>query len=468
MTVDQAREMLAPLGQEHVLRFWDRLDAPRREALLAQISALDPDALRRMAALRHAPATATPAAAAPLEPAPVACLEGPAREAARAVGEAALRAGQVGVILVAGGQGSRLGFEGPKGSFPIGPISGAPLFQFHARKILALEQAYGTQIPFYIMTSDSNDAETQAFFRHHDFFGLDSSRVFFFVQGMWPALDADGRIILDRPDHLFMSPDGHGGTLSALRAAGLLDDMQRRGLRMLFYFQVDNPLVDVADPVFLGFHALQRADISIKVCAKRDPGEKLGVVVARDGRCAMVEYTELTPEQQQARLPDGTLKFRYGSVAIHVFDATFLRQQADAELPLHLAHKKVPSCGPDGALVTPAQPNAYKFEKFIFDVIPNAARTGILEFAREDEFSPVKNKEGEDSPEQVRRDLIAKAARWLELAGATVPRDAAGAPRHRIEIDPVYAHDPRRLAERITPGLVVDRDLLLGEKERFA
>lgn len=459
MTHDEALRLLAELNQSHVLRFWDRLSAEQRESLLAQVATLDGPSLTRMRAMLGAADSA--AGTGEIEPAPVACLSGDEKERARAAGEAALRRGEVGIILVAGGQGSRLGYEGPKGVFPIGPVSGAPLFHFHARKILALERRFATRIPLYIMTSESNDADTRTFFRTHAFFGLSPERVHFFVQGMWPAMSADGRILLDRPDHLFMSPDGHGGTVSALRRTGMLDNMAACGLRMLFYFQVDNPMVDVADPVFLGFHAQQRAQISIKVCPKRDPEEKLGVVVTCNGRQAMVEYTELTRDQKHAVLPHGELRFRYGSVAIHVFDFDFLRQQADMALPLHLAHKKVAYCDETGRTVTPDKPNAYKFEKFIFDLIPNAARACCLEFSREDEFSPVKNAEGEDSPASVKRDLTRKFARWLEAAGVAVPRDAAGEPQHRIEIDPAFANDAGELKARLPPGFRIQGDVLL-------
>jgi len=459
MTHDEALRLLTAMGQEHVLRFWDRLDAAQRDALLAQVATLDGPSLNRMRAmLGAADAAGGPGA---IEPAPVARLAGAERESARAAGEAALRRGEVGVILVAGGQGSRLGFDGPKGVFPIGPVSGAPLFYFHARKILALERRYGTRIPLYIMTSDSNDADTRAFFQTHAFFGLAPERVHFFVQGMWPAMAADGRILLDRPDHLFMSPDGHGGTVSALKRTGMLDNMAACGLRMLFFFQVDNPMVDVADPVFLGFHALQHAQISIKVCPKRDPEEKLGVVVACNGRQSMVEYTELTRDQKHAVLPSGELRFRYGSVAIHVFDFEFLRQQADIDLPLHLAHKKVPACDASGRTVTPDKPNAYKFEKFIFDLIPNATRACSLEFSRDDEFSPVKNAEGEDSPASVKRDLTRKFARWFETIGIAVPRAENGEPARPIEIDPAFANDAAELKARLPAGYRIQGEVLL-------
>jgi len=335
------------------------------------------------------------------------------------------------------------------------------LFHIHARKIVALERAYGSTVPFYIMTSRSNDHETKAFFEQHDYFGLSRDRVKFFVQGMWPALTADGRIVLDQKDHVFMSPDGHGGILSALRVNGMVDDMERRGLETLFYFQVDNPLVEIADPAFVGFHKKCGAQMSVKVCAKRDPQEGLGVVVRRNGRNAIVEYTELTKEQKHEVLPDGHLKFRFGSVAIHVFSMEFLKAEANAELPLHVAHKKVPYCDEQGNLVKPEKPNAYKFEKFIFDSLPDAETVLNYEFAREDEFSPVKNATGSDTPDTARRDMMRKWARWMEACGVQIPKNEEGDPLHKIELDPCFALGPEELKKKLKKGFKITGDVLL-------
>ncbi len=463
MTVHEARTLLEAHGQGHVLSFWDRLDGARRDALLAQIETLNFDTLAYM---KSRIAGAAGAAAPEFTPAPVVELaEVERRIAADGVAELGRRHladGKVGVILVAGGQGSRLGYEGPKGCYEIGPVTGASLFEIHARKILALERRLGAEVPFYIMTSDVNDAATRAYFEANDWFGLAASRVHFFMQGMWPALWPDGRIILDEPGHIFMSPDGHGGTLSALKDRGMLADMRERGLETLFYFQVDNPLVEIADPAFVGIHLRARADVSVKVCAKRDPGEGLGVVARANGRDMIVEYTELTDAQKTAIGPDGRLRFLFGSVAIHLFSRAFLEQEAAARLPLHVAHKKVPYCDETGTLVKPDKANAYKFEKFIFDVLPDAGTCVHVEFKREEEFSPVKNADGNDSPATCRRDMMRKFARWLTAAGAHVPTAADGTPVHRLEIDPCFALGPDDLAGKVD-GLTLDGDLLLTE-----
>ena len=467
MTHEEATRILAENDQSHVLAFWDRLDEPGRARLLDQVARIDFAAVRRLReTLRDALAAkgAAPAAAAPMEPAPVRVLDGAARAAAAAAGEAELRAGRVGAMVVAGGQGSRLGFDGPKGCYPIGPVSGEPLFFFHARKILALREKYGAPVPFYVMTSETNDADTRAFFREHGFFGLPEEDVFFFTQGMWPALTPEGRIILDRPDHVFFGPDGHGGMLAALERSGALADMQRRGLASVFYFQVDNPMVEIADPAFIGFHVGAGSDLSVKVCEKRDPQEGLGVVVERGGRTEIVEYTEFTDEQKNERLPDGSLRYRYGSVAIHVFSVPFLVREARAGLPIHVAHKKVPFVDEAGATVKPSAPNAYKFEKFIFDSLADARVCACLAFDRTEEFSPVKNAEGSDSPATCRADLSRKWARWLRAAGVAVPLNGRGYPLHKIEIDPAFAFDAASLAERDLSAVDPAGDILLEEK----
>jgi UDP-N-acetylglucosamine/UDP-N-acetylgalactosamine diphosphorylase len=463
MTYEQAQRILKENGQEHLLQFWSQLDGVGRDGLLAQLAKLDFASIRRMQGMLTGGQGGAAGGATDIAPADVLRKGSYDAAAAAQAGEEAIRRGKVGVLLVAGGQGSRLGYEGPKGCYPVAPVTNATLFEIHSRKILGLQRKFGAKLPFYIMTSEANDDATRAFFRENWFFGLDSGDVRFFVQGMWPALWPDGRMVLESPGRLFLSPDGHGGILAALKDNGMLDDMERRGLETLFYFQVDNPLVDIADPVFIGLHRKHGAQISVKVCSKRNPDEGLGVVVKRGGRCAIVEYTELTPAQKNERLPNGELKFLFGSVAIHVFDMAFLRQEAEAALPLHVAHKKVSHCDESGHRVTPSKPNAYKFEKFIFDVIPDAGKVLNVEFAREDEFSPVKNATGDDSPDMARRDMTLKSVRWLKACGVSVPLDSAGQPACKVEIDPAFAVDAADLKGKLPAGFRVTGDLVLGK-----
>jgi UDP-N-acetylglucosamine/UDP-N-acetylgalactosamine diphosphorylase len=454
MTYAEALAKLAAHGQEHVLAHWKTLHPDLQSDLLQQIDSLDFAVINAMKSLLAA-REAAPATELDPEPGDALALTSAEQAAAAGLGTEAIRAGRVGVILVAGGQGTRLGFDGPKGTFGIGPLSDYSLFEIHARKIAALERRFGANIPFYIMTSRLNDAATRAFFRDHANFGLSQDRVLFFPQGMLPALFPDGRLVLEGPGRLFMGPDGHGGILQALQVTNMLRDMKRRGLDTLFYFQVDNPLVEIADPAFVGLHRERHIQFSLKVCAKRDPAEGLGVIARRgETGLRMVEYTELTEAQKQARTASGELLFKYGSVAIHLFSLDFLIATALAGLPLHTAHKKVPFF--DGRrTVSPDKPNAFKFEKFIFDALPLADRALALEFDRTEEFSPVKNATGSDSPSTAKRDMSRKFARWLEACHVAVPLDADGGPLHRIEIDPRYASNVEELRKRIPKGFVV-------------
>ena len=359
MNYAEAEKMLNKCGQGHVLAFWKKLSKKNQESLLAQIATIEPknvkycqDALSKGAEVPDSSKGKAPK---------VAVLKGKKLADAIAVGEEELKAGRVAALLVAGGQGSRLGYDGPKGCYSIGPVTGAPLFYFHARKILARGNRYGASIPFYVMTSEANNEATVKCFEDNNYFGLDKKDVFFFTQGMWPGMTKDGKIILDAPGHVFMSPDGHGGLLAALKRSGALADMKKRGIKSVFFFQVDNPLVEIADPAFIGYHVQEESEYSLKLCAKRDPFEKVGVPMQFGDQFRMVEYTEMTEEQCKRKAKDGKLYFLYGSPAIHVFDRAFLEREASKAMPLHLAFKKIPVVDSKGSVVKPSEPNGYKF-----------------------------------------------------------------------------------------------------------
>ena len=441
MAIDyaQAVRKMEKCGQGHVFSRWSALSRKAKDALLGQVDAIDPASVERCRrALASGEAVADNSKGAPPK---VATLKGAAFGKAVAAGERELKAGRVAALLVAGGQGSRLGYDGPKGCFPIGPVTNAPLFAFHARKILARSRRYGRPIPFYIMTSEANNAATVECFKKNGFFGLDEQDVFFFTQGMWPGMTPDGKIILDAPGHVFMSPDGHGGVLAALKKSGALADMRKRGIRSVCFFQVDNPLSDIAAPAFIGYHVMQKSEFTLKLCAKRDPFEKVGMPMRFGKSFRMVEYTEMTDEQCTRKAKDGGLYFRYGSPAMHVFDRAFLEREAAKPMPIHLAFKKIPLF--DGKkTVKPAAPNGYKFEKFVFDILPNARRAAFLAFEREEEFSPVKNAEGENSPATCKAALQAKWRRMLAAAGVTVPEGVA------LEVDPAHVLDAGDVARR--------------------
>jgi UDP-N-acetylglucosamine/UDP-N-acetylgalactosamine diphosphorylase len=383
------------------------------------------------------------------------------------VGATALAAGEVAAVLVAGGSGTRFGFEGPKGTYPIGPVSAASLFQIHAEKIVARSRRHGKLIPFYVMTSPENHDATVRFFDDHDRFGLDHVR--FFVQGQMPAVDrATGRILLAEKGRIALSPDGHGGTLSALAAPGprggpsCLEEMKSRGIRTVFYFQVDNPLVRIVDPAFIGLHRQNEADVSFKVIEKLAPDEKLGVVVTVDGSPQVIEYSDLPAELAEQREPDGSLRIWAGSIAVHLFELGFIeRLVRGLTLPFHRAVKKVPHLDEAGTPVQPAAPNAVKFERFIFDALPLAGRSTMVETDRSLEFEPLKNATGPDSPATVRQRMSDVAASWLERAGASIPRRGDGTVPFGIEISPLFALDADELKSKVEPGRSVEGPLYL-------
>lgn len=457
MTVpDDLRQRLQQYGQEHVLAAWDQMSLEERRELAGQLAVLDFEELRQLAARRDE--TSPLPAIERIQPAPI-VRSGQDEPAARARGEEALRRGEVAVLLVAGGQGSRLGFEHPKGMFPIGPVTNKTLFQIHAEKVLALRRRYGSAMPFLVMTSPATDAETRSFFAAHDHFGLPAEDVWFFVQGTMPALDLrTQRLLLEKPGRLFLSPDGHGGTLTALADIGLLDRLRGRGVRHVFYFQVDNPLVKIADPVFLGHHLGHGSQASSKVVSKLGPAERLGVIVQADGRCTIIEYSDLPAELAQATDAGGQLRLWAGSPAIHIFELDFLgRVTSGADrIPFHLARKKVPHVDAAGRPVDPPTENALKFERFIFDVLPLAERWLVVETTRAEEFAPLKNAAGADSPEAVKQALSELTASWLESAGIRVPRRPDGAAAVALEVSSLFAGDAAEFAARVERTTALD------------
>ncbi|MDQ7063421.1 MAG: UDPGP type 1 family protein [candidate division KSB1 bacterium] len=436
--------------QEHIFAYWDRLSEQQKDALLQQIQQIDFDLLHELYQTIAANKKAADLTFEPVQPIPLPRAEAQKQEAQEmaAVGEQILREGKIGAILVAGGQGTRLGFDGPKGIFPIGPVSQKSLFQLHAEKLLAIRRRYETRVPWYIMTSESNHAATVNFFEDHHYFSLPKEDVFFFVQGMMPALNEQGKLIMDRPDHVFMSPDGHGGIFAALKNSGALEDMRNRGIEYLFYFQVDNVLVKICDPVFLGYHIHQQADMSAKVVSKRDPFEKVGVVGRINGKLGVIEYSDMSDDDKLARDEHGNLLYNAGSIAIHVLSRNFIEKICgnDINLPWHIAHKKVPYIDAQGQTIQPARPNGYKFERFIFDALNYAERAVVLEVDRAEEFSPVKNADGDDSPATARRDMTRLFASWLRAADFPLPENVDGM---RLEISPLFALDRDEFLNKI-------------------
>jgi UDP-N-acetylglucosamine/UDP-N-acetylgalactosamine diphosphorylase len=458
----ELRRHLRKHGQEHVLAWWEELTEQQRSTLLEQLNALD---LENLAELFTKKSQSIPIPAShEIQPVPVVRLDS-LSQAARKLGEDALVRGEVAVLVVAGGQGTRLGFDQPKGMYPIGPISKSSLFQIHTEKVRALGRRYGKTVPFLVMTSHATDAETRAYFHEHDYFGADPRWVFFFRQGTMPALDlGTGRLLLEAKHRLFTSPNGHGGTLTALQEHGLLDLLGKQGIKHIFYFQVDNPLVHVAEPAFLGAHIAARAQVSSKVIAKVKPMDRLGNLVMVQGRCHIIEYSDLPDRLAIERDAKGNLRLWAGSPAIHLFDFDFLtRITRDRKaMPFHVARKKVPYLDARGQSVQPEKENALKFEMFIFDALPLAERWTVVETTRRQEFEPLKNATGPDSPESVRQAISNQAGDWLEQAGVAVPWDTHRNATVPLEINPLFALDAEEMAGKIERKLRIDGPRYFG------
>jgi len=436
-------------GQGHIFRFWDSLDEQEQINLLAQADLIDFSLLQKL--IEQAASGKEDKHEGKLAPPEVITLAQRAEndDEARQVGEAALAAGDVAAVLVAGGQGTRLGFDGPKGMFPVTPVMQKCLFQLHAEKLLSIGGEFGAQIPWYIMTSLTNNKQTIHSFQKNNYFGYDPDNIFMFIQEMIPALDRQGKMILDQKDHIFMSPNGHGGTVKALSESGALTDMEERGVDHLFYFQVDNVLTKICDPVYLGYHVLGDSEMSCKVVHKKYPEEKIGVLCLIDGDLLLIEYSDLSEKDMKAKNKDGSMYLWAGNIATHIFDRSFIERENEGgfKLPYHLAEKSITYINERGQQVNPDDKNGIKFETFVFDALADASKTVCLEVERDKEFSPLKNSEGENSPQTIKRALNKNYARWLNNAGYKIQVNKEGDPAIDLEISPMVSLNGENLKE---------------------
>lgn len=457
---DLTMQKEVPAKQNHLLAFWDELTAEQQSSLSQQIDEVDFELMDQLFAGEDKTVDWSDLASRASAPAAFR-LNGSANrfspDQAKEAGSKALANGEVGVILVAGGQGSRLGFDLPKSMYKIGPLSDRTLLQIHVEKIRAIANRHGVSIPLYLMTSPATHEATVRFVEENNRFGMAESDLQIFCQGMMPAVDSTtGELLLAGKDRLFKSPDGHGGTLPALEKSGSIEDIKRRGIKHLFYFQVDNPLVEICEAELIGYHVLSNSELTTQVIAKRDPMEKVGNVATVDDQMMIIEYSDLPESQADRRDENGAPVFWAGNIAVHVFATPFVERTAGdgKSLPYHRASKKVPFINADGELVTPDTPNATKFEKFIFDLMPLAKNPIVVEAEEQWVFAPLKNASGapKDTPEYVRDAIVAKHTRMLEAAGATVK------PGVRVEINPLFAIDSEELKDKITDSLFISAD----------
>ena len=446
---ERIRERFAAAGQGHVFHHWDALKPESRLRLIQDAGAVDLDRLTSWTrSFIDRPTGALAWKKEAIEPAPY--LRHPqyggdraAWERAEGIGATALLEGKVAAFTVAGGQGTRLGYGPVKGAVPATPIQEKSLFQVFAEKIRSLGARYGVTPPWLILTSSNNHADTVAFFKEHDFFGLDPSSVHCFPQGQYPAVDAQGKLLLAAEDRLVFCPDGHGGALSALYRSRLIDELRARGISLVTYFQIDNPLLHCFDPSFIGFHLQQESELSSKVVQKHSADEKVGVFARHQGRLITIEYSDLPEDLRMAKDANGALSYCTGNIAAHLFSLDFMKcmgaPEAFDKLGIHRADKAIeafdPLTGKQGTVA------GIKFEHFIFDALPYAQEATMVEALREEEFSPIKNAQGADSLLTCRADQMRRWANWLRAAGVDIPVDAQGMPAHPIEISPLFADD---------------------------
>lgn len=432
-------EKYCKAGQEHLFRWVDELTESQVEAFVRQLESFDVDKLLRgfeaaKVTLREARSTLKPS---PLRADDMVVPTAETKDQFWRAGLAAIREGHVAVVTLAGGQGTRLGSSAPKGCYNIGLPSGMSLFEIQAlriRKLMSLAET--DRLPWYIMTSESSHGDTEAFFRTHHFFGVPEESVRFFKQGELPAVGEDGKLILKTKGSLALSPNGNGGIYEALKRSGTLAQLRSQGIKYVHMYCVDNALVRVGDPFFLGACILRGTDCAAKSIEKTDPAESVGVFCRRgDGKLVVAEYSELDGSLAAQRDSHGTrLLFNQANIANHFFTVDFLERVAEeCVLPMHLAYKKIPSIGPDGHSLS-LPPMGYKMEAFIFDVFEHGKRPLVYQGQREEEFAPLKNAPGadRDTPEYCRSLLMQLHSTWLQAAGAP-----AAAP---TEISPLLSY----------------------------
>lgn len=397
MTLEQAKEKLAAYGQEHVLKYYEELAPQEKQALLDQIEATDMSILD---ACRHKEELVQKGEITPLAAMQLEEIEA-GRASFEAAGMEAIKAGKIGAVLLAGGMGTRLGSDDPKGMYNIGKTRELYIFECLMNNLLEVVRRTDTWIHLFIMTSDKNHWSTTSFLKAHDYFGYREEYIHFFQQEMAAATDYNGKIYLEEKGKLSTSPNGNGGWFVSLKNAGLLNTLHEKGIEWLNIFAVDNVLQRIADPCFIGATISKNCAVGAKVVRKNAPDEKVGVMCLEDGKPSIVEYYELTEEMRDARDANGDPAYYFGVILNYLFRVADLEKMAGG-LPLHVVEKKIPCLDEQGNPVKPEEPNGYKYENLVLDMIHQLDSCLPFEVAREKEFAPIKNKTGVDSVESAR------------------------------------------------------------------
>lgn len=404
MEFNEMKNVLKNYKQEHVILAYERLNDNDKEKLLEQVGRIDFEQLKNLYEIAKSVPVFGDSVIEPIGYEDSLKLSKEQKEKYLAEGERLIRAGKLAVVTMAGGQGTRLGHNGPKGTFDLGLDSHKSLFEILCDTFKETRDKYDVSVPWYIMTSKENNDDTVKFFEDNNYFDYPKDAIrMFFKQSELPMLDENGKLIIAENGLIKEAADGHGGIFEAMFRNGVLQDMKEKGIEWVFVGGVDNPLTKMTDPLLLGFASVNGYMASSKTIAKGYPEEKVGVFCKKNGRPYVIEYTEISDEMANQRNQDGELVYAESHVLFNLFNIKTLEQIKEAKLPYHSAHKKANYMNEIGEIVIPEKPNAYKFEAFIFDAFSLLPEVGLLRGVREDEFAPVKNAEGKDSPETARK-----------------------------------------------------------------
>lgn len=398
-----AKQKLEQYHQEHLLNFFEKLSEKEKVKLLNDILTIDFNQMQDLFELTKKGEIFKNSKIEPISYIEKAKISEEDRKKYIQIGEEVIRSGKYAVVTMAGGQGTRLGHDGPKGTFDIGLASHKSIFEILCEKLKEARETYQVDIPWYIMTSEENNDDTKNFFEEHHYFGYPKNCVMFFTQGKLPMLDKGGKILLTEDGTIKQAADGHGGVFESMRRNGIIYDMISKGIEWTFIGLVDNVLAKIVDPILIGLTIDQKVLASGTSIVKRDPTERVGVYCKRDGKPGVVEYTEITKEMSEARDENGELFYGEANMLCNLFSIKVLDEIANNKLAYHIAFKKAKYIDSKGNLIVPEKPNAYKFETFLFDAFGTLDDMAILRVKREEEFAPVKNAEGADSPETARK-----------------------------------------------------------------
>ena len=400
---EAALNSLKKYGQEHILNNYESLSQENKEKLLNQILTIDLNQIKDLYESTKKEISFANDKIEPIEYVDKSALSEEELKKYTELGENAIRAGKYAVVTMAGGQGTRLGHNGPKGTFMMGLEEDKSIFEILIDSIKQNNKKYGVTIPWYIMTSRENNEQTEKFFKDNNYFGYDAKAIIFFKQGELPMCSEDGKLLMDENGSIKEAADGHGGIFESMRRNGIIFDMKEKGIEWAFIGPVDNILVKMVDPVLLGVALDKNVLAAGKSVVKAGPKEKVGVFCRRNGKPGVVEYTEITDDLAEATNEKGELVFGESHINCNMFNVGAIEEVSKKKLPYHSAHKKAKYIDENGKLVIPEKPNAYKFESFIFDAFDMLNDMAILRVKREEEFAPVKNAEGNDSPETARK-----------------------------------------------------------------